>query len=170
MIKLEKVFSKTTLEQLALQCYKYQLFSSGAALSKMNYEPYTPKTVKVYLDHTKQYLTHGTKNDRLNSMLYTLLDSFKASNVEILTPAKNEKYYPRKSKKSPILKIHPQANKFIKEIQQINYPQYGVKHENTIKIFDSKEFCLGYKECFKVFNKDQKAELVTVRYELVEEN
>ena len=169
MMKLEKEFSKTAFEQLTLQCYKYQLFSSGAALSKMNYAPYTRNTTKIYLDYTKQYLTHGTKNDRLNSMLYTLLDNFKASNVAVLTPKEDEKYYPRKLKKST-LTVHPQAKKMIKEIQKINYPNYGVKYENTIKVFDNKEFCLGYKECFEVFNPDKKADLIRVRYELVEEN
>lgn len=115
-------------------------------------------------------------NPKKLEVLYSLVDKYKDSHVGILTPSEEDRTRPRvtqhnKSKTpTPSIKVHPHAKKMIKEIQQINYPQYGVKYENTIKIFDSKEFCLGYKECFEVFNKDQKADLIRVRYELVEEN
>jgi len=180
-MKDEKNWNKTdvrtlkadVLEQFVLQCYKYQKYKTPAAMLKINRGSYSEHTAKAYLDYTKQYLTHGTKSRNIPQKVYQSLDKFKANHVAVLTPTEDEKYIPRKLKSSsptPSIKIHPHAKKMIKEIQQINYPQYGVKYENTIKVFDNKEFCLGYKECFEVFNTDKKAEIVKVHYELVEEN
>lgn len=179
MMKTEKNWNKTdlrtlktdVLEQVILQCYKYQHHKTSAAVKKINRGHYSERTVTNYLDLTKAYFTRGIKYPRVSSRIYDILDKFKASHVAILTAPKGEEYKPTQIKTpTPSIKIHPQAKKMIKEIQKINYPNYGVKYENTIKVFDNKEFCLGYKECFEVFNPDKKADLIRVRYELVEEN
>lgn len=173
MMKHEQNFNKMdvrtlktdVLEQVMLQCYKHQQFKTSAAVKKINRGHYSERSITNYLDLTKSYFTRGVKYPRVSSRIYDLLDKFKASHVAILTPTESERYKPL----SPTIKVHPQADKLVKQIQKINFPKYGVKYENTIKVFDNKDFCLGYKECFEVFNKDKKADLIKVNYELVEE-
>lgn len=179
MMKIEQNLNKTDvrnykqdiLEQFILQCYRYSKYKTSAAMKKINRGHFTENTAKAYLNHTKQYLSHGTKGKKLSLRIYALLDKFKASHVTILTPTEDEKYTPRKpyELKTPTPLNQPTQPKT--QTQKVQTPtQYGVKFENTIKLFDTKEFCLGYKECFETFNNDKKAELVTIEFKVVNES
>jgi hypothetical protein len=175
-MKIEKNWNKTNvtnfkvdlLEQLVLQCYKYQKFTTKAALSKINRGSYAENTVKQYLDCSKIYLNYGTRKKAMSNRLYDLLDKYKAAHVGILEPKEHERYKPCPNRRN----IPPTPQQQTPQPQQT--PQtptnYAIKINNTIKVFSNKEFCLGYIECFTELNKDQKAELVTINYELVKEN
>ena len=126
MMKNEQNWNKTdvrtlktdVLEQVILQCYKYQQFKTSAAVKKINRGHYSERSVSNYLDITKAYFTRGIKYPRVSSRIYNLLDKFKASHVGILTAPEKDKYKPLSP--TPSIKIHPQAAKRIKEIQKIN--------------------------------------------------
>ena len=145
MMQNEKNWNKTNvrtlktdvLEQLVLQCYKYQKFTTKAALSKINRGSYAENTVKQYLDCSKIYLNYGTRKKAMSNRLYDLIDKYKAAHVGILEPKNDERYKPQPNKRNipPTLQQTPQP--------QQTPTNYAIKINNTIKVFSNKEFCLG---------------------------
>jgi len=154
-----------TLKLLIKQLYKYQKFSTKAVLEKINMMNFKKSTVIQYYRYMKRYLATGEKTYTYEQM-YNIIDELKAKHEAILTPSENERYIAKKYKPaatSPTTTpIKAEPPKYIEKIP----PQYGVKCENTIKLFSSKDMCLGYIECYKVIGDGKPVELVTVDLEI----
>lgn len=152
---------------LLKQIYKYQKFKQSVILKKINRMSYGESTVKGYISSSMIYLKTGTKNFVLPKRGYDILDSFKVKHEAILTPPENEKcviYKPREKAATPTPLEQPvEAPKYI----EIAPPQYGVKCENMIRLFDTKEYCLGFIDCYKTVGDGKPVELVKVDFEVV---
>ena len=153
---------------LLKQIYKYQKFKQSVIFKKINRMSYGDSTVKGYISSSIIYLKTGTKNFVLPRRGYDILDSFKTKHEAILTPSENEKcviYKPREkaATPSPTPPEPVEPPKYIETIPD----QYGVKIQNTIKLFANKDACDAYIECYKEFVTDKVVELVKVEIESV---
>lgn len=152
---------------LLKQIYKYQNFKQSIILEKINCMSYSKSTVKGYIQSSILYLNHGVKNHILPRKGYYILEDFKAKHEAILTPSETDKARPYKPyKKSTLSPTPPEPIEPPKYIETIP-DQYGVKIQNTIKLFANKEACDAYIECYKEFNGDKPVELVKVEFEAV---
>lgn len=162
-------FKTQPLELLLKQIYKYQKFKSKIILQKINRMNFGENTVARYINAVKQYLATGdSKSYRIGSRFYEILDNLKANHEAILTPSEREQgraYIPRGRKQSH---ISPTPTRIVEspKYTEIIPDQYGVKIQNTIKLFANKEACNAYIECFKEFNKESQLELVKVEFEV----
>ena len=170
LAQLEKNLASTDLNQfkteplrlLIKQLYKYQNFKITAILEKINKLTYKDNTIKVYVDALRKYLKDGTKISSTPAM-YAIIDELREVHTPILTPSANERRVAY-TFKTPRVKEQ-------KVVETLKYTtttpqQYGVKINNTIKLFANIEACGAYIVCFKEFNQDTDIELVKVDYEV----
>lgn len=176
--KLEKNLAQTDLNKfkteplklLITQLYKYQNFKAVVILDKINKLTYKDNTIKLYIDATRRYLKDGAKICS-TPRVYEIIDELKAVHTPILTPSESEKRVEYKFKKqkhvtnpspTPVQKTPVEPPKYIEKI----LPQYGVRCGDWVKLFSTKEMCLGYIECYKVIGDGKPVELVTIDLEV----
>ena len=112
----------------------------------------------------KAYLQSGKKDKVMGNLFYSYLDELKSNHTAILTPSEADKgrvYKPRKNT-SPAPSPTPEKIEPPKYIEVIPL-QYGVKIQNSIKLYSSKDACAAYIECYKEFNDSSDIELVEIK-------
>ncbi len=180
MMQIEQQLAKTDLNQfkakpleiLVKGIYKYQKFKRNVITEKINTVHFKPSTVNTYIGWVKAYLRHGTKDKQCGSAVYTLLDELKSQHAPILTPSEKERERvlpPRKKSDpqpspTPQLEVAPEPQKLVEVLPT----QYGIKTENTIKLFLSKECCDAYIQAYREFDKDKELEVVKLKYRVIE--
>ena len=153
-------FKKSNYEHFLTQLYKHQNFKLSAVLKRVNRTSYSTHTLRAYLSAIKVYVNTGRKTRNLSGGGYKIIDKLIANHVQILTPSNEDKaneFYTKKPSPPTPPKEPPKYTEIIPN-------QYGVKCDNMIKLFDSKEYCLGFIECWKQLN-NKEATLVKVEFE-----
>lgn len=178
MMTIEKKLAQTDLNQfkteplklLVKQLYKHQNFKNKVVLERINRLTYTENTVNLYLQKIRLYLKEGIKNKAVAPRVYDIVDELKATHESILTPSESDRHIVRDYKPTTKKVVSlPQRQETTKITTKTTPHQYGVKCENSIKIFDSKDWALGYLECFKAIGNGKPCELVRVSFEIVGE-
>lgn len=167
--KTNKNIKDDCFKLLVKQLYKYQKFKNSVALTKINRMQYNELTVVSYMSYLRKYLAVGAKNKKVTDKFYNIIDELKAKHEAILTPSesdackRNKPYKTATSTPSPTPPKPVETPKYI----EIAPDQYGVKIQNTIKLYANKEACDAYIECYKEFNGDKPVEVVKVEFEYV---
>lgn len=143
------------MELLLKQIYKYQKFSGKAILENINILNFKKNSVAFYINAVRRYLEDGTKTYKSGLRFYEILDELKANHTSILTPSEKDKYKERKHISKPQL-----TGRQI--LADTIYTQYGVKINNTIKLFHSKDACMGYIECYRQFDNTKDLAIVNL--------
>lgn len=172
MMTIEKELAKTDLNQfkteplklLVKQLYKHQNFKNKVVLERINCLTYTQNTVELYLTAMRRYLKTGAKSKTVAKRIYDIVDELKATHESILTPSEKDRVTTYNYKQTTTV---PQQ--FTTEpipTKTINLGQYGVKINNTIKLFPTKDACMAYIECYREFDttKDLAIVNLVIRY------
>lgn len=157
--ELPTVFKENSSMGIATWIVKYQNFNSGAAVKNAP-ERYSLSTLKNYLLYGSQYLKSG-KRIKLYNWLYPYLDKCVQSHVQPLTPGvaarkrTSTKDYTTKENIPPVAKLEilkkPLLAKFL----------YGLRFDDTIKIFKSEEEASLFNKGVE-FAKGEAGKIVTV--------
>lgn len=178
MMYLEQQLAKTDLNQfktapldnIALNCVKYQNFKTTAILSKINYAPYKTITARQYLNRGIKYIQ--TKDKAVcNHLLVEAIDRQLDKCVQPLTPSKKEERPKdwKRSRRRPVSITTPTetTTTTITTSEPITkFFYYGLKYGDIIKIMDEQK-CLDVIENLKWMDKDKDVYLVHVDYEIV---
>ena len=161
-------FKTEPLKLLVKQLYKHQNFKIKVVLERINHLNYTEGTIGNYFTAIRNYLKNGTKSKFAGTRVYEIVDELKATHEAILTPSEKDRIieYNRKKPSENLvtlphsLQIEPIPTK------TINLGQYGVKINNTIKLFPSKDACMAYIECYREFDTSKDLAIVNlvIRY------
>lgn len=179
MMKLEKELAKTDLNQfkqkpleiLIKGIYKHQKFNAKEILNRINCVHFKENTVRTYIGLVRGYLNNGTMQPHVDN-IYKIVDELKARHEAILTPPKDLEYKANKSKvkksdpkpsPTPQVEIEPEPQKLVEVLPT----HYGIKTENTIKLFLSKECCDAYIQAYREFDKDKELEVVKLKYRIL---
>ncbi len=181
-MKIEKQLAKTDLNQFKQKpleivvkgIYKHQRFKTNEIIKRINCVHYKENTVKTYAGIIRGYLNNGTKQPYYDEV-YSIVDKLKSQHEAILTPPKDLEYVANKSKSkhkksdplpspTPQVEIEPEPQKLVEVLPT----QYGIKTENTIKLFLSKECCDAYIQAYREFDKDKELEVVKLKYRVIE--
>jgi len=177
MMTIEKNLANTDLNQfkteplklLVKQLYKHQNFKNKVVLERINHLTYTENTVNLYLQKIRLYLKDGVKNKAVAPRVYDIVDELKATHESILTPSERDRHIVRDYKPTAKKVVSlPPLNTATEPIptKTINLGQYGVKINNTIKLFPSKDACMAYIECYREFDDTKELAIVNlvIRY------
>lgn len=184
-------------EEFVKQLWKYQYFKNKVVLEKVNRAHYSPCTVKNYMAYLRTYLQHNKKHRGAGVLFYQLLDEFKSRFEPVLTPSKYDRhaargaYKPRKCVPEILLPEEKKEYKYI-EVEEASdkaeiyisedvveavksyltpaCQSFGVLCENKIIMFDSKEYCLGFIDCYKTVGDGKEVKLIKMNYEVIDEN
>ena len=180
----------TRLEMLLCQLYAYQKFKLLRILDKINRLDYTERTIRVYINYVRSYVTTGSKAQQVSSEFYKILDRCKAECLDILIPSEEDKspirrlyknsplrrlYKKRKSDKQVCFGVKPELDKTKINISQDTKEKldkktlYGIwfNDDNNIKTFKSYEQVIGYINCLKDYHIDMAFKLVQLQCEVL---
>lgn len=164
-------FKQKPLEILVKGIYKHQKFNSNEIVKRINCVHFKENTVRTYIGIVRGYLNNGTKQPYMTSV-YEIVDKLKSQHEAILTPPVGFEYKANKSKSkksdpqpspTPQVEIEPEPQKLVEVLPT----QYGIKTENTIKLFLSKECCDAYIQAYREFDKDKELEVVKLKYRVL---
>lgn len=142
------------LKDFATNIVKYQKFKSKAALSKFEYK-LRENTANSYFGFGVTYIKTGKICKAANKKLYTYIDEAISNHVQPLTPSDKDKRvefkntYHKKGVKLPVQETLKKMNcgSLVEKFE------YGVRYDDTIKIFesshDAKMFLNGIRFCGK---------------------
>ena len=174
-----KEIKRKLFEEFVKQLWKYQYFKNEIILEKINRLHYTPQTIKNYMACLRSYVQYNKKTRTMSPVFYNIVDEFKSRFEATLTPSKYERhtergcYQPRKC--VPVVSL-PEENKEYKYIEAVKsyltptHYSFGVLCENKIRLFDSKEYCLGFIDCYKTVGDGKEVKLIKMNYEVIDEN
>lgn len=181
-MKIEQQFAKMDLSQFKQKpleivvkgIYKHQRFKSSEIIKRINCVHYKENTVRTYIGIIRGYLNNGTKQLCMDDV-YNIVDKLKSQHEAILTPPTGLEYVASKSKckhkksdpqpsPTPQVEIESEPQK----ITEVLPTQYGIKTENTIKLFLTKECCDAYIQAYREFDKDKELEVVKLKYRVIE--
>lgn len=184
-------------KEFVKQLWKYQHYKNEVLLTKINRLHYSPQTIKNYMSYLRSYVQYNKKVKSAGSMFYELIDEFKSRFEATLTPSKYERHTLRgyyKPRKCVPKVLSPEQNKEYKyiEVEEASdkaevyisesvienvksclkpaYQSFGVLCENKIRIFDTKEYCLGFIDCYKTIGDGKEVKLIKMNYEVIDEN
>lgn len=164
MMEIEKNLAKTDLNQFkeaplkmfAKGCIQYQDFKPSVALMMIGEcaTGWSKASRGMYFTGIRNYLKTGEFKSRACSVkLKEHVDELLRSKKYVaLKPSDEDRakdYKPRKRKV-----VVPK--KVVEELITVTAPactNYGVKIDNTIKLFPTKDACMGYIECYREFDK-----------------
>lgn len=132
-------------EKLGYDIVKYQNFKTEAIVSKVDY-PLAYSTLSKYIEYGIRYIKRKVRTGTTNPLLYTYIDKAIAEFVQPLTPGKYEKRnfykvdYTKKEQTPPVAKLQMVHQPVIAEIS------YGVKLNDTIKLFENKQQAILFAE------------------------
>ena len=161
-------------KEFVKQLWKYQHYKNEVVLTKINKLHYSPHTIKNYMSYLRTYVQYGKKYRGAGPMFYDLIDEFKSRFEATLTPSKYERhtsrgcYKPRKC--VPEIYISEDVVEAVKSYLTPACQSFGVLCENKIRIFDSKEYCLGFIDCYKTVGDGKEVKLIKMNYEVIDEN
>ena len=172
MMTIEKNLAQTDLNQfkteplklLVKQLYKHQNFKIKAVLERINRLTYTEKSIGNYFTAMRRYLKDGTRSKVASSRINDIIDELKATHEGILTPSEKDRVTTYNFKQTTTV-----SQQFTTEpipTKTINLGQYGVKINNTIKLFPTKDACMAYIECYREFDSSKDLAIVNlvIRY------
>lgn len=144
---------------LIKQLYKYQHFNNASMLSRVNRMHYNEKTTLNYATHIRTYLATGVKNKYSAPRIYEIVDTLKAKHEAILVPASKDRVrvIGKTKKEEPVVETKVEET----IIQQSNV-KYGVICEDKIRVFDTKEHCYGFIECYNAIGDGKEVKIVKV--------
>lgn len=146
------IFKTEPLKLIAKQIVQYQNFKPRIALKKMNHLHFSKGMVTNYLTFGRKYLREGFRHRGASSKLYNYIDEWKEKQLQPLVPKDDEKAIERKhtvraidtkAVEEPVRTVSIHAKSPLSVTSEF---YYGVKIENTIKIFDTEKEC---KACLK---------------------
>lgn len=192
-----KEIKRKLFEEFVKQLWKYQYFKNEVVLEKINRLQYSPHTIKNYMSYLRTYVQYGKKYRGAGPMFYDLIDKFKSRCEATLMPSKYDRHTSRgcyKPRKYVPEISSPEENKEYKYIEVEKTPEkaeiyisedvveavksylkpecqsFGVLCENKIRMFDTKEYCLGFIDCYKTVGDGKEVKLIKVNYEVIDEN
>lgn len=192
-----KEIKHNLFKEFVKQLWKYQHYKNEVLLTKINRLHYSPQTIKNYMSYLRTYVQHNKKVRSAGPIFYDIIDEFKSRFEATLTPSKYERHTSRGSYKPRkcVPKISsPEQNKEYKCIEVEKEPDkaeiyisedvveavksyltpahysFGVLCENKIRMFDSKEYCLGFIDCYKTVGDGKEVKLIKMNYEVIDEN
>lgn len=173
MMEIEKNLAKTDLNQFkeaplkmfAKGCIQYQDFKQSIAINMIGEcaTGWSKSSRSMYFNGIKNYLKTGVFNGRTCSVkLKEQVDELlKSKKYVALTPSNEDRakdYKPRKYKV-----VVPK--KVVEELITVTAPactNYGVKINNTIKLFPTKDACMAYIECYREFDNTKDLAIVNL--------
>lgn len=140
---------KEQIEKISKGIVQYQFFKTKKAIILMGYTGIPEKKARTYFDLGISYLRHGQEK-KLPIAIKKQIDVCLSQKMQPLTPKQEDK---RKFKpwKRQI------KNNIAQTVKKISTPkitqkfEYGVKFENTIKIFDTEKECKAFIEGAELF-------------------
>jgi hypothetical protein len=192
-----KEIKHNLFKEFVKQLWKYQHYKNEAVLTKINRLHYSPHTIKNYMSYLRTYIQYGKKHKGAGPLFYSLIDEFKSRCEATLMPSKYDRHTSRgcyKPRKCVPEISSPEQNKEYKYIEVEKTPEkkeiyvsesvmesvtscliptyqsFGVLCENKIRIFDTKEYCLGFIDCYKTVGDGKEVKLIKVNYEVIDEN
>lgn len=167
-------FKQKPLEIVVKGIYKHQKFKNSEIIKRINCVHYKELSVQAFISSVRGYLRDGIRRNNMVE-IFDIVDGLKAKHEAILTPPTGLEYKPpksiSKSKKSdpqpsptPQVEIEPEPQKLVEVLPT----HYGIKTENTIKLFLSKECCDAYIQAYREFDKDKELEVVKLKYRVIE--
>lgn len=164
---------------LIKQLWKYQNFKNEVALEKINRMHYQKHTVVNYMSMLRGYVATGKKRlDTMSENFYSIIDDLRDKHEAVLTPSEDDKFVPRraymnyKNKHNDeviILNKEPVVQEVISELKPA-FQKFGVLCENKIRVFDTKEYCNGFIDCYKTIGDGKEVKLIKITYEFVDED
>lgn len=149
-------FKDAPLKLFAKGCIQYQDFKEKVAIMMIGEcgTGWSERSRRTYFTNMRYYLKTGVFNGRACSVkLKAYVDELlKSKKYVALTPSNEDRakdYKPRKNKV-----VVPK--KVVEELITVTAPactNYGVKIDNTIKLFPNKDACMGYIECYREFDR-----------------
>lgn len=161
------------------QLWKYQNFKNEVVLEKINCMHYQKHTVVNYMSVLRNYMATGVKRlDTMSENFYSVIDDLKNRHEAVLTPSENDKFIPRRAYMRYKNKRNDEVIILNKEsvVQEVTselkpaFQKFGVLCENKIRMFDSKEYCLGFIDCYKTVGDGKEVKLIKMNYEVIDEN
>lgn len=172
MMTIEKNLAQTDLNQfkteplklLIKQLYKHQNFKIKVVLERINHLNYTEGTIGNYFTAIRNYLKNGAKSKFVGTRVYEIIDELKATHEAILTPSERDRVTIYNHKQTTT--VPQQFSTEPIPTKTINLGQYGVKINNTIKLFPTKDACMAYIECYREFDSSKDLAIVNlvIRY------
>ena len=184
-------------EEFIKQLWKYQYFKNEIILEKINRLHYTPQTIKNYMACLRSYVQYDKKHRSAGVAFYQIIDEFKSRFEPTLTPSKYDRhaargaYSPRKYIPSVLNQEETKEYKYI-EVEKASdeagvcttenvvedvksclkpaYQSFGVLCENKIRVFDTKEYCNGFIDCYKTIGDGKEVKLIKITYEFADED
>ena len=156
---LPTVFKESGCTRIAKWIIKYQNFCINAAINNAP-EGYSKSTLRNYMTYGLQYLKHG-KKIKLYNWLYPYLDEVIKQHLQPLTPSIGERKrertndYTAKDNTPPVAKLACVTKPLTAKIQ------YGLRFDDTIKIFKSEEEATWFNKGVE-FVKGEAGKIVTV--------
>lgn len=149
-------FKEAPLKMFAKGCIQYQDFKQDVALKMIGEcaTGWSKSSRGMYFNGIKNYLKTGVFNGRTCSVkLKEQVDELlKSKKYVALTPSNEDRAKNYKPRKNKVVVPQKVVEEFIDVTTQAN-TNYGVKIDNTIKLFPSKDACMGYIECYREFDK-----------------
>lgn len=157
------------------QLWKYQRFKNEVVLEKINRMHYKKHTVVNYMSMLRSYVATGSKRlDTMSENFYSIIDSLKNKHEAILTPSEEDKFVPRRAYMKNYKVKKEDTNTTTEVIQKLEFipdnQKYGVLCENKIRVFDTKEYCLGFIDCYKTVGDGKEVKLIKLNYEVIDED
>lgn len=192
-----KEIKRKLFEEFVKQLWKYQYFKNEIILEKINRLHYTPQTIKNYMACLRSYVQYNKKTRTMSPVFYNIVDEFKSRFEATLTPSKYERHTergcykpkqyipntpsPEENKEYKYIEVEEASDKaeiyisedVVEAVKSYLKPEcqsFGVLCENKIRMFDSKEYCLGFIDCYKTVGNGKEVKLIKMNYEVIDEN
>lgn len=157
--QLPTIFKESGNQRMANWIVRYQKFTIKAAIKNAP-DGYSEKTLQSYMTYGSQYLKNG-KKVKLLKFLYPYLDKALQQHIQPLTPSiaeqkrvfKND--FTKKDNTPPVAKLACVTKPLTAKIQ------YGIRFDDTIKIFESEEAASWFNKGIE-FAKGEAGKVVTV--------